>query len=63
MEATYIILLRNTKYNIILVFSLILRDDNAVLISLITKKMYTEQLWRPAYMLFYLQNVLNSHSI
>ena len=27
-------------------FWLIIRDDNAVLISLITKKMYIEQLWR-----------------
>ena len=38
MEATYITLLHHIRYNIILVFWLILRDDNAVLISLITKK-------------------------
>ena len=63
MEATYITLLCHIKCNIILVCWLILRDDNAVLISLITKKMYIEQLWRLTYMLFYLQNVLNFHSI
>ena len=39
MEATYITLLYHIRYNIILVFQLILRNGNAVLISLITKKM------------------------
>ena len=38
MEATFITLLCHIKCNIILVFWLILRDHNAVLISLITKK-------------------------
>ena len=42
---------------------MISKDDNAVLISLITKKMYIEQLWRLTYILCYLQNVFNSHSI
>ena len=45
------------------VFWLILRDDNAVLVSLSTKKMYIEQLRMLTYLLFYLQNILNSHSI
>ena len=38
VEATYITLLYHIRYNIILVFQLILGNDNAVLISLITKK-------------------------
>ena len=53
MEATYITLLCHIRYNVTWVLWLILRDDNAVLISLITKKcIYIEQLWRVTYMLF-----------
>ena len=44
-------------------FCLILRGDTAVLMLLITKRTYIEQLWRLTYMLFYLQNVLHCHSI
>ena len=53
------------SYNIYRYFIcwLILRGDNTILISLITKKTYIEQLWRLTYMIFYLQNVLNSHGI
>ena len=36
MEAIYVTFLFHIRYNVILVFWLILRDDNAVLISLIT---------------------------
>ena len=48
MEATYVTLLCHMTYNVIF-YWLILRDDNAVLISFITKKTYTEQFWRLTY--------------
>ena len=62
MEVTYIALLCHVRYNIILVFWVILRDGNAVTISWITKKMHIELLWRLTYMLPYLQKVLNTHN-
>ena len=62
MEAKYVTLLCHVTYNVIF-YWLILRDDNAVLISFITKKTYTEQFWKLTYMSFYLQNVLNCHNI
>ena len=44
-------------------FWLIIRDDNAVLVSLITKKNVYWAIMEANFMLFYLQSVVNSHSI
>ena len=62
MEATYITLLCHITHNAICLL-VDIKNDNAVLMSLITIKTYFEQLWKLTYMLFYLQNVLNSHRI